>query len=102
MGVQIVPRHEIIREIQSYCADVAEREYNDDDRQWTEEDGAYIARLLKQDSDPWGLFRHIDEKTGGSDVGYRTRDGREWFYVLRQMRNTVGSGLFENLEPRYS
>ena len=107
MAVQIVPRHEIIREIQTYCADLHEAQVVRDEKfgkvdgpAWTTEDGAYIARLLNQDSDPWGLFRHMDERTGGSDVGYRTRDGREWFYILRQMRNQVGSGLFENLNPR--
>jgi hypothetical protein len=95
-------RFENIRAIQNYCADVAERkEYADDDKQWTEEDGAHVASLLNKDPDPWDLFRYMDEKTGSSDVGYRTQDGREWFYVLRQMRNTVGSGLFENMTPRY-
>ena len=62
-------------------------------------DGEYIASLLNRDEhgDPWGLFALLDEQTGSHLVGYRTKDGREWFYVLRQMRNTVGSGLFENL-----
>jgi hypothetical protein len=50
------------------------------------------------DSEPFALFRYIDERTGASDVGYRTRDGREWFHVLRQMRNTPGSGLFETMK----
>lgn len=89
---------EIIREIQTYCADIYE--FRDGD--WTQEDGAHVASLLCKDPDPWGLFRHIDEKTGGSDVGYTTRDGRDWFHILRQMRNEVGSGLFENLPDRYS
>jgi hypothetical protein len=30
-------------------------------------------------------------------VGYRTDDGREWFHILRQMRNAVGSGLLETM-----
>ena len=93
-------REDLIRTIQSYCADILENR----DGRWDEADGNYIASLLNRDPehDPWGLFRHIDERTGGSDVGYRTLDGREWFPILRQMRNTVGSGLFENMTPRYS
>ena len=87
-----LPRHEIIDLIKTTCADIHER-----GGEWTTEDGAYIASLLNRDDDPWGLFRHMDERTGGMDVGYRTSDGREWFYVLRQMRNKVGSGIFENL-----
>jgi hypothetical protein len=94
-------RGDIIREVQDYCAALAESEYAADDSQWTPENGAHVASLLCQDPDPWDLFRFMDEKTGDSMVGYRTRDGREWFYILRQMRNTVGSGLFENLSPRY-
>lgn len=91
-----LPREPLIREIQTYCADIHER--GDD---WTEEDGKHIAELLNKSGDPWGLFRFMDERTGDSLVGYRTRDGREWFHILRQMRNTVGSGLFENMEPKY-
>lgn len=86
----------LIREIQDYCADIHER-----GPAWTEEDGKHIAEILNRSGDPWGLFRFMDERTGDSLVGYRTRDGREWFHILRQMRNTVGSGLFENMEPRY-
>jgi len=92
-----LPREPLIREIQTYCADIDEA-----GRDWTEQDGAHIASLLNKSGDPWGLFRFMDERTGDSLVGYRTRDGREWFHILRQMRNTVGSGLFENMEPRYS
>lgn len=91
------PREPLIREIQSYCADIHEKHSGN----WTEEDGAHIAAILNRSGDPWGLFQFMDERTGDSLVGYRTRDGREWFYILRQMRNTVGSGLFENMEPRY-
>lgn len=92
-----LPREPLIREIQTYCADIHEA-----GRDWTEEDGAHIAAILNKSGDPWGLFRFMDERTGDSLVGYRTRDGREWFHILRQMRNQVGSGLFENMEPRYS
>ena len=93
--------YNLIREIQHHCADIADLE-REDAYKWSEQDGAAIAALFNRSSDPWGLFQHMDERTGGSDVGYRTKDGREWFYVLRQMRNTVGSGLFENMIPRYS
>jgi hypothetical protein len=90
-------RGEIIRAVQSYCADVAERETSERE-QWTLEDGEHVARLFMLDSEPFALFRYVDERTGASDVGYRTLDGREWFHVLRQMRNTVGSGLFETMQ----
>lgn len=90
--------YDLIGEVQMYCADIHEHRGGE----WTTEDGEHVASILNRSSDAWGLFRYMDEKTGSSDVGYRTRDGREWFYVLRQMRNTVGSGLFENLTPRYS
>jgi hypothetical protein len=87
-------RDEIIPLIQAYCADLHEK-----GDEWTPDDGAYIASLLNKDAedDPWGFFRFIDERTGDWRVGYTTKDGREWFHILRQMRNTVGSGLFENL-----
>jgi hypothetical protein len=93
-------RSEIIRAVQDYCADIAEREQGDHPRQWTLADAEHVAELLNEDPQPWGLFRHIDEQTGASDVGYRTRDGREYFHVLRQMRNTPGSGLLETLRKR--
>lgn len=93
-------RGDIIREVQDYCADLAQAEFDSNDSQWTTKDGEHVASLLNQDPDPWDLFAYMDEKTGAWDVGYRTKDGREWFYVLRQMRNTVGSGLFENLRGR--
>jgi hypothetical protein len=88
----------IIRGVQARCADIHEFA----EGKWTEDDGEFIASLLNQSEEPWALFRFMDEKTGDYRVGYNTRDGREWFYVLRQMRNTPGSGLFENLKPRYS
>lgn len=87
-----VAREAIIREVQDYCAGLLESR-----RQWRVEDGTHVASLLNQDRDPIGLFRFLDERTGDWQVGYRTRDGREWFPVLRQMRNRVGSGLLENL-----
>ena len=98
MSTQTVSRFDLIREIQTYCADIHEQRGGE----WTEKDGRHVAGLLNKDAEPWDLFRYMDEKTGSSDVGYRTKDGREWFYILRQMRNTVGSGLFENMTPRYS
>lgn len=94
-------RGQIIRAVQLYCADVAERDEGRHPfmlQQWTRADGEHVARLLLLDSEPWDLFRYIDERTGASDVGYRTPDGREWFHVLRQMRNTPGSGLFETMK----
>jgi hypothetical protein len=97
-------RGEIIREVQDFCADLHEAQVALDEKfgkvdgpAWTPKDGAIVASLINQDPDPWGLFAYMDERTGAYDVGYRTKDGREWFHILRQMRNTVGSGLFENL-----
>jgi hypothetical protein len=84
---------EIIREVQAYCADLHES-----GREWTPEDGAHLATIINQARDPWGLFRYMDEKTGASDVGYKTKDGREWFHIMRQMRNQPGSGLLEGLQ----
>lgn len=93
-------RYDIIREIQSHCADINELPKRNGQK-WDVRDGEYIAELFCQDSDPWRLFRYMDEKTGASDVGYKTKDGREWFHILRQMRNQSGSGLFENFPKRY-
>ena len=97
-------REEIIREVQDYCADLHEAQVAADEKfgrvdgnAWTTKDGEHVASLLNQYADPWGLFGYMDESTGAYDVGYRTKDGREWFHILRQMRNQVGSGLFENL-----
>lgn len=87
----------IIRGIQTRCADIHESGVK-----WTENDGKAIAELLNQSDEPWALFRFMDESTGSHYVGYQTKDGREWFHILRQMRNTPGSGLFENMKPRYS
>jgi hypothetical protein len=84
---------ELIRTVQGYCAAIEEHQGG----KWTTKDGENIAAILNESDDPVGLFRFIDEQTGSSLVGYRTRDGREWFHILRQMRNTVGSGLLENL-----
>jgi hypothetical protein len=84
---------EIIRKIQIFCADIE----SDNDGEWTRGDATFIAALLNKSEHPTRLFRFIDEKTGSTYVGYRTRDGREWFHILRQMRNEVDSGLLENL-----
>jgi hypothetical protein len=89
-------RMDIIREVQEYCADTWERNEGAD-APWVEADAKHVAELLNKDKDPWGLFAFMDEKTGHSIVGYKTRDGREWFHILRQMRNTRDSGLFEYL-----
>jgi hypothetical protein len=90
---------DLVRRIQAICANIAERaEYTDDvtllpnDRQgpsalWGDDDVEAIAAVFRESPDPRGLFRYMDEKTGSSDVGYRTRDGREWFHILRQIRN---------------
>lgn len=90
-----LPRHEIIDLIKTFCADILEKGGG-----WTEEDAIYIASLLNRDEheDPWGLFQLMDEQTGSHLVGYKTTYGREWFPILRQMRNQKGSGLFENLQ----
>lgn len=85
-------RQDLIREIQDHCADLLERE-----REWDISDGHYVASLFNRDPDPTALFTFMDEKTGDHRVGYRTRDEREWFPILRQMRNQVGSGLMENI-----
>jgi hypothetical protein len=92
-----MPRYDVIRDVQEYCADILEEK-----RAWTQEDAEHVASLFNQDDDPWGLFIHMDERTGGSDVGYQTkRTKREWFPILRQMRNTTGeAGLLEHLKRR--
>lgn len=81
----------IVRDVQDLCAMLAER------GGWTAEDAVEVAEILNASPAPRSLFRFMDEKTGSMYVGYRTRDGREWFHVLRQMRNARGSGLLENL-----
>ena len=96
---------QIIEAVQDYCADLAEANKAEDakvagERGWTTENVAHVAELLNQASGeftPVGLFRFMDEQTGSWRVGYRTKDGREWFHVLRQMRNTREGGLFEAL-----
>ena len=75
-------REETIREIQDYCADLLEKDWA-----WTEDHARAIADMFISTGDPWALFIYMDECTGASDVGYRTQDGREWFPILRQMRN---------------
>jgi hypothetical protein len=91
----ILSRDQIIGAVQSYCANLLESE-----REWNGADALYVATLLNQDDDPVGLFRLMDEQTGSTRVGYRTRDGREWFPILRQMRNKRDSGLLENLDDK--
>jgi len=75
-------REETIREIQDYCADLLEKDWA-----WTEDHARVIADMFISTGDPWALFTYMDERTGAIDVGYRTQDGREWFPILRQMRN---------------
>lgn len=83
---------DIVRDIQRYCGDIHAA-----GGKWSNDDAAHIATLLNESSNPAALFRYIDEKTGSSEVGYRDGLGREWFHILRQMRNEAGSGLLENL-----
>ena len=73
----------IIAEVQNFCADLAEL------KDWNNTDARTLARIINQDSNPWDLFRLMDEKTGSPGIGYTTRDGtkREWFHIMRQMRN---------------
>lgn len=104
---QPMSNDDIIEAVQTYCADLhAAHEASggldraDGSFAWTPENAAHVAALLNQASgefDPIGLFRFMDEQTGSWRVGYRTRDGREWFHVLRQMRNAREGGLFETL-----
>lgn len=74
----------IIAQVQNFCADL--HEFGEG---WNNVDAKTLASIFNQDRDPVGLFREMDERTGGSGIGYRTRDGRnrEWFHILRQMRN---------------
>jgi hypothetical protein len=99
---------EIIRAVKTYCADLhdahVEREERygrvDGQKAWTGEDADHVAGLLNQASgefDSRSLFRFIDEQTGSWRVGYKTDDGREWFHILRQMRNAPG-GLIDALK----
>jgi hypothetical protein len=74
----------IIREVQDACADIAQREL----QIWDEEDANRIAQMFLKADDPYRLFRFVDEMTGHWVVGYRTQDDREWFPILRQMRNS--------------
>lgn len=85
-------REEIIRNVQLRCADLLEAGAG-----WTPDDAREIASLINEDDNPWDLFRFMDERTGDWRVGYKTQDGREWFPILRQMRNTRDGGLFENM-----
>jgi len=92
----VSPDSEIIREVQDYCAILADNA--NEGEAWTRGDAENIAAMINRSAKPMALFRFMDERTGTTSVGYRTRDGREWFHILRQMRNTPGSGLLENLK----
>lgn len=87
----------IIQRVQSYCADLAEK-----GGEWTAEDGIALGNMFNEAADPFDLFTFVDEKTGHFTVGYRTDDGREWFHILRQMRNQPGSGLLETMRGPYA
>lgn len=89
MTTSTASREEIIRSIQDYCADLLEQ------GDWNEADAKIVAGMFIESGDPWSLFVFVDEQPGHWSVGYRTRDGREWFPILRQMRNAAGSGLLE-------
>src|SRR4051812_10261455 len=91
---------DLVREIQAYCANIHEAHGKAEGRAWTTAQAEHVAGVLNRSENPGRLFRFIDERTGSRYVGYKTRDGREWFHILRQMRNTKDSGLLENL--RYS
>jgi hypothetical protein len=81
----------IVRELQTFCADIHEQKQE----KWTDEDVRAVVGLFARSKDPAALFRFVDERTGTSYVGYKTTDGREWFHILRQMRNE--SDLFHDL-----
>ena len=100
----------LVRELQEYCAGVAARGEHftptllahdqEGETCWSDWDVMEIARIFNRSESPVSLFRFVDEKTGSSSVGYKTRDGREWFYVLRQIRNS--SGIFFDILRRES
>lgn len=87
---------ELVLEIQALCADIAES-----GKDWTDADVITVTSILNRSVKPRSLFRFIDERTGSTYVGYQTRDRREWFHILRQMRND--SALFHDLlAPAYA
>lgn len=89
---------ELVWEVQQFCARLLEEDPRTGyARGWTHSDAVHVAGIFNRSKDPYELFRYVDEQTGAVDVGYRTRDGREWFPALRQMRNEKGSGLLETL-----
>jgi len=92
----VSPDTEIVRRVQAKCADLHEQGGN-----WTTEDGIEIGKMFNESADPFSLFRFVDERTGDPAVGYRTKDGREWFHILRQMRNQPGSGLLETMRGMF-
>lgn len=73
----------IIRSVQALCADIASR----DDDNWSEDEAEQVALIFTRAEKPRDLFKFVDEMTGHWVVGYQTTDGREWFHILRQMRN---------------
>lgn len=98
---------DLIRELQECCAIIEERDetflptpIRGEKREqiWSDWDVIEVARIFNRSEDPISLFRFVDERTGDFRVGYKTRDGREWFHVLRQMRNS--SGMFFDLIRR--
>lgn len=84
---------DIILRVKTYCADIA----SEFGGEWNEHDGQTIGAMFNEAEDAFALFRFVDEKTGHWLIGYETDDGREWFHILRQMRNQVGSGLLETM-----
>lgn len=88
----------IIQRVQAFCADIVEKR----DGKWTLEDGIALGNMFNESDDAFDLFTFVDEKTGHWMVGYRTDDGREWFHILRQMRNQPGSGLLETMRGPYA
>lgn len=85
----------IVRLVQDFCVELAEDQAAGND--WTEEEAAHVAELFNQSESPYDLFRFVDERTGSTQVGYR-RNGKEWFHILRQMRNKRDSGLLEDID----
>lgn len=85
----------IIRRVQVFCASLADDQKEGDN--WTSDDAVAVARMFNEAPRPFDLFTFVDEKPGHFTVGYQTDDGREWFHILRQMRNQSGSGLLETM-----
>lgn len=92
-----------IRAIQLMCAAIAERKAwytpsvigSDRKALWNDQDVEAIVKVILGSPKPMSLFRFMDERTGSMYVGYRLKDGREWFHILRQIRNS--SSLFHEM-----